>query len=327
MKALNLYAVNDLRLDEIPIPECSKDEVLIKIKYCGICGSDIPRVYHKGTYHFPTVIGHEFSGVVEYDAENKLTGRNVAVFPLLPCFKCDSCKKGNYASCSDYDYYGSRRNGAMSEYIAVKRWNLIQLDENVSLAQGAMCEPTAVARHASMKLGDISGMNILISGAGPIGLVAAQWCKSLGAKDIYFVDIDERKLDFAKTMGFYKYNNEEIDAAIEGTGASNALAVCLESLKAGGKITLMGNPAKEITLSQKDYWHILRKELQLFGTWNSSYNDIVNDWKESIKAISTGKIELEPLITHKFKLKDFKEAFELMYNRKEFYNKVMFEID
>ncbi len=327
MKALNLYAVNDLRLDDIKMPVCKEDEVLVKVKYCGICGSDIPRVYTKGTYHFPTVIGHEFSGIVEFDPLNLLSNKKVAVFPLLPCFECDSCKKGNYASCSDYDYYGSRRDGGMAEYISVKRWNLVILDDNMSLAHGAMCEPVSVARHASMKLGDITGMNILISGAGPIGLIAAQWCKSFGAKDIFFVDIDERKIEFAKTMGFYKYNGENIDAAIEGTGASNAFAACLKALRAEGKITLMGNPSREITLSQNDYWYILRKELQLYGTWNSSYNDMVNDWKESVAAISKGDISLEPLITHKFRLEQYKEAFDLMFKREEFYNKVMFEID
>ncbi len=327
MKALNLHAVNDLRLDELDMPVCEHDEVLVKIKYCGICGSDIPRVYTKGTYHFPTVIGHEFSGIVEYDAENQLNGKKVAVFPLLPCFKCESCKKGNYASCSEYDYYGSRRNGAMAEYIAVKRWNLVLLDDGVALEHGAMAEPTAVARHATIKLGNITDMNILISGAGPIGLIAAQWCKSFGAKAVYFIDIDERKCDFAESMGFYKYNNQEVDAAIEGTGASGAFASCLKALKAGGKITLMGNPSKEVTLSQEQYWYILRKELQLFGTWNSSYNDVINDWQESVKAISKGDIQLTPLITHIFKLEQYKEAFDLMYKREQFYNKVMFELD
>ena len=89
----------------------------------------------------------------------------------------------------------------------------------------------------------------------------------------------------------------------------------------------MGNPIREIALSQNDYWDILRKELQLFGTWNSSYNDTVNDWKEGVDAITRGDINLEPLITHKYKLEQYKEAFELMYKRKEFYNKVMFQID
>ncbi len=326
MKALNLYGINDLRLDNLPMPELGEDEVLVKVKYCGICGSDIPRVFTKGTYHFPTVIGHEFSGVVEDDPKGELTGKKVAVFPLLPCFECESCQKGNYASCKDYDYYGSRRDGGMAEYIAVKRWNLLLLDDNMSLAEAAMCEPVSVARHASMKLGDIKGAKVLISGAGPIGIIAAEWCMSYGAEAVYFIDIDERKLDFAKTMGFYKYDGEEIDAAIEGTGASGAFASCLKALKADGKITLMGNPSKEVTLSQDEYWYILRKELHLFGTWNSSYNDRVNDWKESIKAISEGKIKLEALITHKFKMEEYKEAFDLMYERKEFYNKVMFEI-
>ena len=109
MKALNLHAIDDLRLDTLPVPTVGEDEVLVKIAYCGVCGSDIPRVYSKGTYHFPTVIGHEFSGVVAYDPKGELDGKRVAVFPLLPCFTCDSCKQESYALCADYDYYGSHQ--------------------------------------------------------------------------------------------------------------------------------------------------------------------------------------------------------------------------
>ena len=93
MYALNLHAVGDLCREKLPMPFCEADEVLVRVAYCGICGSDIPRVYSKGTYHFPTVIGHEFSGVVEYDPKGEFQGKRVAVFPLLPCFECDSCKE------------------------------------------------------------------------------------------------------------------------------------------------------------------------------------------------------------------------------------------
>ena len=93
MKCANLHGISDLRYEDIPVPECGEGEVLVKVQSCGICGSDIPRVYTKGTYHFPTVIGHEFAGQVVYDPKNQLTGKAVAVFPLLPCFTCESCKK------------------------------------------------------------------------------------------------------------------------------------------------------------------------------------------------------------------------------------------
>ena len=194
MKCANLHAIGDLRYEEIPVPACGDDEVLVAVKSCGVCGSDIPRVYTKGTYSFPTVIGHEFSGKVVYDPENAYVGKKVAVFPLLPCFRCDSCAAGSYATCRDYDYYGSRRNGGMSEYIAVKRWNLLSVPDNVSYEEAAMCEPVSVARHAVCKLNVKPGDRLLITGAGPIGILAGQWAKKYGAEKVYYIDIDPRKM-------------------------------------------------------------------------------------------------------------------------------------
>lgn len=323
-KCANLYSVGDLRVEEREIESLLFDEVLVEVKACGICGSDLPRVYTKGTYHFPTVIGHEFSGRVVYDRENKLTGKRVAVFPLIPCFKCDSCKAESYATCKSYDYYGSRRDGGMTEYLPVKRWNLAVMDDSVSYEEGAMCEPISVARHATKKLGITEGDTLLISGAGPIGIVAAQWATSFGAEKVYFFDVDERKVEFAKQMGFEEYKGgESISCVIEGTGNSNALARCLEAIEPFGRMVLMGNPAGDVAMTQNTYWHILRKELKLYGTWNSSYAECENDWRESLKALADGRINVKPLITHRFELDEVNTAFEMMKNRTEFFNKVM----
>ena len=320
----NLHAVKDLRYETTCVGELSENEVLVKVKCCGICGSDVERVYKKGTYHFPTIIGHEFSGVVDIDPQGVLDRKNVVVFPLLPCFDCESCKAGNYATCEKYDYYGSRRNGGMTEYIAVKRWNLLIMTESLTFYEGAMCEPVSVARHAILKMDIQKGDNVFISGAGPIGLIAGQWAKLFGAKNVYYIDIDKRKIEFAKTLGFCEYKKDTvIDCALEGTGVSNALQSCLENIKPRGKVVLMGNPSGEVQLSQNTYWHILRKELKVFGTWNSSYNDLENDWEESLKAMSTKKINVLPLITHKFSLLECNKAFEMMKNKQEFYNKVI----
>lgn len=324
MKCANLYAINDLRYETVLMPECKEDEVLIEVKSCGICGSDIPRVYTKGTYHFPTVIGHEFSGKVSFDPKNELTNKKVAIFPLLPCFKCKSCKDGNYATCNNYDYYGSRRNGGMSEYIAVKRWNILIMPDSLSYNEGAMCEPVSVARHAVHKLNIKKGDNLLISGAGPIGIIAGQWAMAFGAENVYYFDIDKRKIDFAKQIGFSEYTEDaNINCVIEGTGFSDALQKCLNAIKPSGKMVLMGNPSGDITLSQNTYWHILRKELKIYGTWNSSYKECENDWKESLNAMADGKINVKPLITHTFPLSECNTAFEMMKNKTEFYNKVM----
>jgi L-iditol 2-dehydrogenase len=165
----------------------------------------------------------------------------------------------------------------------------------------------------------------LVSGAGPIGLIIGQWCMSKGANAVYYFDIDPRKIEFAKTLGFFEYQGETIHASIEGTGVSPAFARCLEALTAGGRIVLMGNPAREMTLSQKEYWYILRKELTLLGTWNTSYNDLQNDWKAGIAAISDGTLKLNDIITHIFKAEDYTQAFEMMRDKTDFSNKVMIE--
>ena len=202
MAALSLFAVGDLRLIEAEVPTCKENEVLIKIKNCGICGSDIGRIFKNGTYHFPTVPGHEFAGEVIFDPHGDLNGKRVAVFPLLPCFECEMCKKGMYAKCSSYDYYGSRCDGAFSEYIAVKRFNLVELPDNVSFEESAMCEPASVALHVVKKAGIKSGDSVVISGAGPIGLISGQWAKMFGAKRVMMFDIDSEKIEFCKKMVF-----------------------------------------------------------------------------------------------------------------------------
>ena len=328
IKSANLHAVNDLRYEDTYITGCENDEVIVEVKSCGICGSDISRVYATGTYYFPTIIGHEFSGKIVYDPENKIEGKKVVVFPLLPCFKCGSCKEGSYATCENYDYYGSRRDGGMTEYIAVKRWNILVMPQNLSYDEGAMCEPVSVARHAVLKLDIQSGDNVFISGAGPIGLVAGLWAKMLGAKDVFYIDVNERKIEFAKSLGFKEYKgNVLIDCVLEGTGHSDALKRCLEAAKPHGRMVLMGNPSDNISLTQSTYWHILRKELKISGTWNSSFNDIENDWKESLEAMANGTIDVKPLITHRFPLSRCNEALEMMKNKSEFYNKVILNMN
>ena len=328
VKSANLHAVNDLRYEFTKFDDRKEDEVIVAVKSCGICGSDLSRVYSKGTYHFPTIIGHEFSGMVVSDPEGKLDGKKVVIFPLLPCFECESCKEESYATCSNYDYYGSRRDGGMTEYISVKRWNIIPMPDGLSYDEGAMCEPVSVARHATLKLDIKKGDKVFISGAGPIGLVAGQWAKMFGATEIYYIDIDERKIEFAKKMGFFEYKDGiTVDCALEGTGHSDGVKKCLEAVKSHGRVVFMGNPYGEITMSQDTYWHILRKELKISGTWNSSFSKAYNDWEESLKAMASGKLDVKPLITHKYPLSECNKAFEMMKNKSEFYNKVILNMN
>lgn len=340
MIALNLHGVGDLRYEEVPRPERKPGEVLLKIKAVGICGSDIPRVFTKGTYHFPTIIGHEFAGEIVEADEAELIGCGASVFPLLPCGHCEACRQEQYARCSDYDYYGSRRDGAMAEYLTVKQENLCLLPEGVSYEEAAMSEPAAVALHAFHKSGVGQGGTLLIYGVGTIGLIAAQWARSTGVKNIILTARTDDKVEFARTLGFSLAvnvqrenldklvekvtNGRGIDACIEGTGASEPWAECINLAKPGGRVVCMGNPFAGMNLTQDVYWKILRKELTLAGTWNSSFGSRENDWREAVKAMQDKRLDLESLITHRFSLLEYQEAFSLMHERREMYCKVMF---
>lgn len=320
----NLHAVGDLRYEECEYPTAKEDEVIVKIRACGVCGSDLGRVYKSGTYHFPTVIGHEFSGIVVEDAKGEFSGKRVAVFPLLPCFTCESCQNQDYATCHHYDYYGSRRDGGMSLFLAVKRFNLLPMPDGISYEEGAMCEPASVARHAVLKLCMQKGERLLISGAGPIGIIAGQWAHSMGAEHVSYLDIDEEKLSFAEKMGFGIYRAGDVfDCVLEGTGVPTALETLLAALKPFGRAVLMGNPAGDMTLTQTGYWHILRKELTLLGTWNSSFSEKQNDWQASLAAMATGTISVSPLISHRYPLSAVNEALAMMKEKKTLYHKVM----
>ena len=326
MNAAVLHAVGDLRYEQVPMPEIAEDEVLLKVMACGVCGSDIPRVYTKGTYHFPTIPGHEFAGEIVASNDPALLGRRAAVFPLLPCRKCAPCQVGEFANCLDYDYYGSRRDGAFAEYLAVKKANLILAPDTLSFDCAAMCEPGAVARAAIRRMNIELGDLVVIYGAGPIGLIAAQWAKRAGAGCVRVVDISEEKLAFAAQFGFAAYDPEKdgpADAALEGTGAAPALNNAIRALKAHGKLVLMGNPMGDMNIKSDVYSLILRKELRMTGTWNSSYNDMVNDWEATIAAMADGSIRYEGLITHRYPLAQVNEALEMMRDKKEFFTKVM----
>ena len=340
MKALNLYGVGDLRYEDAPMPKRKNGEVLLKIRAVGICGSDIPRVFEKGTYHFPTIIGHEFAGEIVEAEDNALIGRGAAVFPLLPCGKCEECRTEQYAQCADYDYYGSRRDGAMAEYLAVKRENLCLMPEGVSYEEAAMCEPTAVALHAFQKCGVGIGDTLLIYGIGAIGLILAQWARAAGVKKIILAARTDDKVKFAKNLGFPLAVNTQkdsiekfvadltkgqgADACIEGTGKSEPLETCIRCAKNCETVVCMGNPVGEMSLSRDSYWKILRKELHIIGTWNSSFTKRENDWSEAVQAMQDNRLDLKSLITHRFSLTEYKEAFSLMHERREMYCKVMF---
>lgn len=339
MKALVLHKIGDLQYEDIQLPPRKNDEVTVTIKAAGICGSDVPRVFTKGTYHFPTVPGHEFAGIISDADDKSLIGKKVAIFPLIPCQKCEFCEIGKYELCNNYDYYGSRRDGGFSEQLNVKLKNLVFLPNDMDISLAALAEPAAVALHA-IRLSCIKGLEtIAIWGLGPIGLLCAMWARAFGAH-VIGIARDEMKLDFARSLGFTDLINSEkvdvideinsitsgqgVDCCIEGTGASKPLGQALLACKAEKTVLVMGNPQGDIELSQKEYWAILRKQLQVRGTWNSSHNRYIDDWKTAIEGLYDNTIDGNSLITHRYHFSEYKVAFDKIREKQEHVCKVIF---
>lgn len=333
MKAYVLHGVNDLRYEDIPIPSCPAGWGLVKVYAAGICSSDIPRIMKKGTYHFPTVPGHEFSGTVEAvgDAsDQQWIGRRVGVFPLIPCRKCSQCKEGHFEMCRNYDYSGSRRDGGFAEYVAVPIWNMILLPENVTYRMGAMLEPFAVALHAVRRVENICGKRVAVIGTGMIGIAAAKWAKIWKAAEVFVIGRGEEKRRLVEEKNGLTYINgdegnfsEDTDIVIEAVGTQESIMRAIGNVRPGGQIILIGNPEGDIFLNQDIYWQILRKQLCLSGTWNSSFGENGSDWEIVINAVKKGMINFEELISHSFDQEKLKEGIRLMAGHQEPYCKVM----
>ena len=345
MKAAVLHAVGDLRHEDVPVPEIRPGEVLVEVRAAGVCGSDIPRVMTKGTYSFPLVPGHEFAGEVAKVANDVLAsvslGDRVAVFPLIPCGNCAYCQIGEYAQCDMYDYLGSRRDGGFAEYVAVPADNLVPIPDNVDFESAAMAEPASVALHALRRVGVDAGDSVAILGAGPIGIILAQWARICGAGRIFLSDVVEEKLDVARGYGFGDCLNaarEEVvsriieetdgrgaDICIEAAGTPTTFEQSLRMVRKLGKVVLMGNVSGDVVIPERTASTILRGQLTIYGTWNSSFTAVPkNEWRTALQFMNTGILDMKPLITHRFRLDQMHEAFDMMQNRREFFNKVMF---
>lgn len=332
MKAYSLYGVDDLKYEDVGYPECPSGWAIVKVKAAGICSSDIPRIFIKGTYHFPTIPGHEFSGIVDKvadDENNELVGKKVGVFPLIPCRKCTQCQQGQYEMCANYDYVGSRRDGGFAEYVAVPVWNLVELPDNASLTAVAMMEPLAVALHAMRQSKMKTGNSVAIVGTGMIGFAAAQWALKLGAAKVVIVGRGESKRKIADAIRGVSYVlmneiEEEFDVVLEAVGSNAAIDKAISLVKPAGSLVLMGNPEGDITLTQNTYWRILRKQLHISGTWNSAYECGSScDWSEVRDVIVNKEIEVESLISHCFKQIELKKGLQVMLNHEEPYCKIM----
>ena len=346
MKAYVLDAISDFKIKDLEIPECSPGEVLVKVKAAGICGSDIPRIYKTGAYHFPLIPGHEFSGeVVKTSTEDsEWKNKRVGIFPLIPCMKCEQCLGKKYEMCSDYSYLGSRTDGGFAEYVKVPVWNLINLPDFVSFEQAAMLEPMSVAVHAARNAGlisytkDKSGVNldkkIAIMGMGTIGLSLVMVLLSEGYKNITAIGNKETQKRIAESLGLqnncyidskdYIAGEDLVDVFFDCVGTDTVIDVALNSVAPGGNVVCVGNPASDMNIPKKSYWQILGRQLKLIGTWNSSFtHDENDDWHYVIDKLRNGDIHPEKMITHNYDFDELTNGFEIMWDKKEEYVKVM----
>lgn len=340
MKAAVLHAIGDLRVEHIAMPVPGPGEVLVRIASCGVCGSDVPRVFSKGTYRFPTVCGHEFAGTVASDCYLAV-GTPVTVFPLLWCGTCPECERGAYARCEDYGYLGSRSDGGFAEYVVAPRRNLLPLPAGVSLEEGAMTEPAAVALHAVKRSGLQAGESVAVFGAGPIGLLVAQWARALGAARVIICDIAPANLALARELGFSEVLDSRAgdpvqrinaltggrgaDVTLEAAGVAATFTAAVAAAAPGGRVVMLGNPSGDVTLPAKLISQIMRRELALLGTWNSSFSacGLPDDWRTVLAAVAAGTLRLKPLITHRFSLDQTMAGLTVMRDRTEFVAKVL----
>lgn len=345
MRAVRLFAPGDLRCVERERPRIEKpDDAIIKVEACGVCGSDILRVMEKGAYHYPITIGHEFSGVVQElgsSVKHCAPGDCVTVMPLIPCGECEYCRIGQYVVCTNYDYYGSRVDGAMAEYVRVSAANILKIPKGVSFPSAAMTDPASIALHAVRKAGLEAGQRIAIYGMGAIGLLALQWLNAMGAGAVYVVDIYNEKLDLAAKLGATAgFNGREmdavkairectggrgVDAAIEIAGSKAAQISAIRTVRSQGTVIFCGISYDDLLIPNSELSRILRSELVLKGAWNSSIAPLpINEWEVSLASMASGRLRTEPLISHHFSLEQCRECFQMMYKRTEVFNKVMF---
>lgn len=350
VKAYILHGINDLRYEETEKPSLKNGEVLVKVQAAGICGSDIPRIYTTGTYSYPLIPGHEFAGEVieigEGTNQNWL-GKRVGIFPLIPCGTCVPCSRRKYETCRHYSYLGSRTDGGFAEYAAVPEWNLIELPEQVSYEQAAMLEPMAVAVHAMRRVlelqqGNMEEKTIVVYGLGTIGILLTMFLKEAGVQNIFTVGNKEFQRQMVLKLGVLnqqycdsrKENAQDwilqqtkglgADIFFECVGRNETITDAVACTAPEGMVQVVGNPASDILLEKSVYWKVLRNQLTIRGSWNSSFtHEERDDWHYVLQKLSEGKIRPEQFITQRYGFAELEQGLHLMRDKTEEYVKVM----
>jgi len=346
MKAVQLFGIGDLHVVDLPIPEIEEDEVLIKVRAVGVCGSDIPRVMSKGAHSMPLTIGHEFAGRIERVGSRVgdwAPGDRVTAAPLMPCFQCCWCREGAYHLCDDYDYLGSRCDGALAEFVKVPAKNLVRLPDAVDFEAGAMTDPAAIGLHGiwrgSLGLGDA----VAIFGMGPIGFLALQWARIMGAREVVAVDVFDDKLELAQELGATMTVNALVEdpvariqeltsgrganLVVEAAGLEKTQVQSIQSTCKLGSAILLGISGDKLNLPSSMVDKIMRDEIHVTGSWNSNSEPFPGrEWLLSVDHMASGDLQWRPLVSHEYVMHEAPDVFNKLGRRDFSFSKVMFNL-
>ncbi len=317
MRALQLIAPSTLAVVDLPAPEPGPGEVRLRVKACGICGSDLHGMDgSSGRRIPPLVMGHEASGTVDAVGEGVTAWRaddRVTFDSTVWCGECGYCREGRVNLCDSRQVVGVacaefRRDGAFAEFVVVPQRILHRLPEGISFEEAAFAEPVGVALHAVKRAGEVSGRTALVVGAGLIGLLVVQALKRAGAAKVIAVDLDEGRLRLARELGADEVfvsgagSVFEVDVAMEVVGAAPTVDLAVRSVRKGGRVVLVGNLAPEVPLPLQV---VVTRELDVVGTCA-----IAGEYPEALAAIASGGIRVKPLISASVGLEDGPSAFE-----------------
>jgi L-iditol 2-dehydrogenase len=328
VRAAVMHRPGDIRVEEVEKPSVRPGHALVRVAACGVCGSDIPRMLSKGAHVMPLICGHEFAGFVEAlgnGVEGFSVGELVTVPPLIPCLKCDQCMRGHPSRCLDYDYFGSRRDGAYAEFVGVPATNLVKVPQTMDPTAASLVDPAAIAIHAIWQGELKAGQNAAVVGCGPIGLFAIQWMKLMGARNIVAIDIAEDKLEMARTAGAtHTLLSGQPDAdlprchlIVEAAGHPSAINQAVQLAGPGGHVVFIGIPTADVALTNRSFSHFLRQEVSLHGAWNSFSGPFPGDeWTAAIDKLATGALRWDFMITHDLPLEALPDMFQHFAEKK-----------
>ena len=316
-------------MEEVEVPRPGHNDILIRVKKTAICGTDI-HIYNwdewsQKTVPVPMVIGHEFAGViveVGSEVEGYKVGDRVSAEGHITCGYCRNCKAGKRHLCRNTEGIGVNRTGCFAEYIAVPAVNAFRIPEGISDETASILDPLGNATHTALSF-DLVGEDVLITGAGPIGIMAVAIARHAGARHVVISDVNDYRLDLARKMGATRAvnvsrengsifdamdelaMNEGFDVGLEMSGNPHAFRDMLEALNFGGHIALLGIQPPETAV---DWSQIIFKGLKLKGIYG---REMFETWYKMSSMLQSG-LDISPVITHRFGIDDFQKGFDVM---------------